>query len=61
MRFLLIGALGVVSTGCGVKYQSYVEGVSPKPEIVKAAVDDLVDVFDPVSYTHLTLPTKRIV
>ena len=46
MRFLLIGALGVVSTGCGVKYQSYVEGVSPKPEIVKAAVDDLVDVFD---------------
>ena len=46
MKFLLIGALGVVSTGCGVKYQSYVEGVSPKPEIVKAAVDDLVDVFD---------------
>ena len=46
MRFLLIGVLGVVSTGCGFKYQSYVEGVSPKPEIVKAAVDDLVDVFD---------------
>ena len=46
MRFLLIGVLGVVSTGCGFKYQSYVEGVSPKPEIVKVAVDDLVDVFD---------------
>lgn len=46
MRFLLIGVLGVVSTGCGFKYQSYVEGVSPKPEIVKAAVDDLVEVFE---------------
>ena len=46
MRFLLIGVLGVASTGCGFKYQSYVEGVSPKPEIVKAAVDDLVEVFD---------------
>ena len=46
MRFLLIGVVGVVTTGCGFKYQSYVEGVSPEPEVVKAAVDDLVDVFD---------------
>ena len=37
------------------------EPVNDVTEIQMAAVDDVVHMLNAVSYTHLTLPTKRIV
>ena len=36
-------------------------GKSPRDVSLQAFIDAIGDMFQPVSYTHLTLPTKRIV
>ena len=62
-RLLVTGAFGglaaatMASSGafaCSPTARVWVSGVGPEP-------DPLPAVITPVSYTHLTLPTKRIV
>ena len=43
---------------CGVKLK---DRLSSKELRERLGVDDIALVLQPVSYTHLTLPTKRIV
>ena len=47
------GAIGV-GIGVGLITAKYLEGIARQPELQPY-------LFTPVSYTHLTLPTKRIV
>ena len=35
-----------IVSGCGLKYESFVEGDSPEPAVAKVAVEDLLDAFD---------------
>ena len=50
------GKIGVTK-GMGIKYE---RGLAPMPDHVKISVAVCYGPM-PVSYTHLTLPTKRIV
>ena len=54
------GTLFVV--GCSSsEISGHAIGAQPAPIVGKTVVDALLEVLQPVSYTHLTLPTKRIV
>ena len=44
-----------------VEDRAVVPGVGERPRETRAEEDALEDVLEAVSYTHLTLPTKRIV
>lgn len=46
MRNIIVSFVVLMLSGCGLKYESFVEGSAPKPETVQAAVNDLIDVFD---------------
>ena len=46
MKNILVLSMLALLTGCGLKYESYVEGSAVAPKQVQVAVNDLIDVFD---------------
>ena len=64
MRTLLVG--GILAPPAGGLLTHAASSSSPLPKqggriTVASASGSATDTLDPVSYTHLTLPTKRIV
>ena len=54
-------AVSVSSTGIEIKGECYPEDITAFAEPVMQALRDQLEGVESVSYTHLTLPTKRIV
>ena len=51
----------MVTTKSGLRYKDIVVGDGVEPPVGFQVVVDYIAMDDTVSYTHLTLPTKRIV